>query len=93
VLDSGSKTLSSDPMRPSADGFGIVAGRESRIARISEEHGVLAVAPGESFRVGERVRIRPNHACAVVNLHDALVAVRGGRVEGSIAVDARGRVQ
>jgi D-serine deaminase-like pyridoxal phosphate-dependent protein len=93
VLDAGSKTLSSDPMRPSADGFGIVAGRESRIARISEEHGILAVAPGESFRVGERVLVRPNHACAVVNLHDALVAVRGGRVEGSITVNARGRVQ
>jgi len=93
VLDAGSKTLSSDPLRPSADGFGIVVGRQSRIARVSEEHGVLAVAPGESFRVGELVRVLPNHACAVVNLHDALVAMRRGCVEGSISVDARGRVQ
>ncbi|HWZ86102.1 MAG TPA: alanine racemase [Thermoanaerobaculia bacterium] len=93
VVDAGSKTLSSDPMRPSPDGHGLVVGRQTRVQRVSEEHGVLAVAPGESFRVGERVRILPNHACAVSNLHAALAAVRGGRVEGRIAVAARGCVQ
>lgn len=93
VVDAGSKTLSTDPMRPSPDGHGLVVGRQTRIARVSEEHGVLSVAPGESFRVGERVRILPNHACAVSNLHGALAAVRGGRVEGRITVAARGCVQ
>jgi D-serine deaminase-like pyridoxal phosphate-dependent protein len=93
VVDSGSKTLSTDPMRPTPDGYGIVVGRQTRVARVSEEHGVLAVAPGESFRVGERVRILPNHACAVSNLHDRLSAVRGERVEGRITVAARGCVQ
>ena len=43
--------------------------------------------------MGERVRILPNHACIVSNLHDRLVAVRGGRVEGQITVAARGCVQ
>lgn len=93
VVDAGSKTLSSDPLRPHAEGHGLVVGRRSRIARLSEEHGVLAVAAGESFRVGERVRILPNHACVVSNLHDRLVSVRGGRVEGEIVVAARGCVQ
>ncbi len=93
VVDAGSKTLSTDPMRPAADGNGLVVGRQSRIARVSEEHGVIAVAEGESFRIGDRVRILPNHACAVSNLHDRLVALRGGRVEGEIRVAARGRVQ
>jgi len=93
VVDAGSKTLSTDPMRPAADGNGLVVGRQSRIARVSEEHGVIAVAAGESFRIGERVRILPNHACAVSNLHDRLVAVRAGRVEGGIRVAARGCVQ
>lgn len=93
VVDAGSKTLSSDPMRPEPDGFGAVLGRRTKVVRLSEEHGVLAVAPDERFRVGERVRILPNHACAVVNLHEALVAVRGGRVEGRITVAARGKVQ
>ena len=93
VIDAGSKTLSSDPRRPEADGYGIVVGRQTRVVRVSEEHGVLAVAPGETFRVGERVHVLPNHACAVTNLHDQLVAVRTGRVEGRFPVHARGRVQ
>ena len=78
VVDAGSKTLSTDPMRPNVDGNGLV-GTASRVARASEEHGVIVVAEGDTFRVGQRVRILPNHTCAVSNLHDRLVAVRGGR--------------
>jgi D-serine deaminase-like pyridoxal phosphate-dependent protein len=93
VCDAGSKTLSTDPLRPVGFGHGMILGKRSRIAKLSEEHGVLAVEPGETYRVGERVRILPNHACIVSNLHDRLVAVRGGRVEGRITVAARGCVQ
>jgi D-serine deaminase-like pyridoxal phosphate-dependent protein len=92
VVDAGSKTLSSDPLRPRGAGFGFILGRRSRVARLSEEHGVIEVVAGEAFRVGERVRILPNHACVVSNLHDRLLAVRGGVVEGEMAVAARGRV-
>jgi len=93
VVDAGSKTLSNDPLRPEGPGHGAILGRRSRLARLSEEHGVIGVEPGESFAVGERVRILPNHACIVSNLHDRLVAVRRGRVEGWITVAARGCVQ
>jgi len=93
VLDAGSKTLSSDPLHPSPDGHGLVVGRRSRLTRLSEEHGVVGIAEGESFRVGERVRVLPNHACVVSNLHERLVAIRAERVEGEIAVAARGCVQ
>ncbi len=95
VVDAGSKTLSSDPLRPRAGGFGIVVsgGRRSRLDRLSEEHGVIAVEPGDAFRVGERIRILPNHACVVANLHDCLYGVRNGNVETVFSVDARGRVQ
>ncbi|HXY41011.1 MAG TPA: alanine racemase, partial [Vicinamibacteria bacterium] len=92
VVDAGSKTLSSDPLRPRPGGYGRLLGRASRIDRLSEEHGVIAVAPGESFKVGERLRILPNHACVVANLHDRLVGVSGGRVEALLPVAARGRV-
>jgi D-serine deaminase-like pyridoxal phosphate-dependent protein len=78
VVDAGSKTLSSDPLRPRPGGHGRVLGRRSRIEKLSEEHGVMAVEPGETFRVGE-VRILPNHACVVTNLHDRLWGVRGER--------------
>jgi D-serine deaminase-like pyridoxal phosphate-dependent protein len=93
VVDAGSKTLSSDPLRPRPGGYGQLPGRRSRIEKLSEEHGVVAVAEGESFRVGERVRILPNHACVVANLHDRLVGVSGDRVEAVLPVAARGRVR
>jgi D-serine deaminase-like pyridoxal phosphate-dependent protein len=92
VLDAGSKTLSSDPLRPEAGGHGWIVGRKSRVQRLSEEHGVVDVVAGESFRVGERVRVIPNHACVVSNLHDRILAVRADRVEAEWPVAARGRV-
>jgi D-serine deaminase-like pyridoxal phosphate-dependent protein len=92
VLDAGSKTLSSDGLRPSAGGHGFVLGMKSRIGRLSEEHGVVDVIAGESFRVGDRVSVLPNHACVVSNLHDRVYAVRKGRVEEVWTVAARGRV-
>ena len=93
VVDAGSKTLSSDPLRPRVGGHGFLLGRASRITRLSEEHGVIEVADGEEFRVGARVRILPNHACVVSNLHDRVFALRGDRVEGELVVAARGRVR
>lgn len=93
VLDCGSKTLSSDTLRPEGPGLGWILGRRSRIEKLSEEHGVVRVEPGETFRVGERVRVLPNHACVVSNLHDRVTLVRGGMVEGEWAVAARGRVR
>jgi D-serine deaminase-like pyridoxal phosphate-dependent protein len=93
VLDAGSKTLSSDPLRPRPGGHGLILGRRGRIERLSEEHGVVKVEPGEAFRVGERVQVLPNHACVVANLHDRLLGTRAGRVEEVVDVAARGRVE
>jgi D-serine deaminase-like pyridoxal phosphate-dependent protein len=92
VLDAGSKTISSDPLRPRSGGHGFLTGHASRLARLSEEHGVIDVVDGDAFRVGERVRIVPNHACVVSNLHDRIFAVGGDRVEETWTVAARGRV-
>ena len=92
VLDAGSKTLSSDPLRPKANGFGLVLGTRSRLSRLSEEHGVIDVAEGDAVRVGQKVRVLPNHACVVSNLHDRVMAVRGDEVVEQWTVAARGRV-
>ena len=93
VVDAGSKTLSSDGLRPRAGGHGFLLGRASRIARLSEEHGVVEVVAGERFFVGDRVRVLPNHACVVSNLHDRVYAVRDGKVEAVWRVAARGCVE
>lgn len=92
VLDAGSKTLSSDPLWPRPGGYGRLAGRSSCIARLNEEHGIVETAPGEAFRVGERVSILPNHACIVSNLHTRVYAIRARRVEAVWTVAARGCV-
>jgi D-serine deaminase-like pyridoxal phosphate-dependent protein len=93
VLDAGSKTLSQDSLRPRSDGHGLILGTRTRLQSLSEEHGVARVEAGDSFRVGQRVRILPNHACVVSNLHDRLYAIRKGHVETEFRVAARGRVE
>jgi D-serine deaminase-like pyridoxal phosphate-dependent protein len=93
VVDAGSKTLSQDSLRPRPDGNGLILGTRTRLVNLTEEHGVARVAQGDRFRVGERVRILPNHACVVSNLHDRLYGVRDGRVETELEIAARGRIQ
>jgi D-serine deaminase-like pyridoxal phosphate-dependent protein len=92
VVDAGSKTLTSDTR--GLEGFGHVLGRfDLAIDQLSEEHGrVTAGGEATGLRVGERVRIVPNHACVVSNLFDAVTTLRGGEITGSVAVAARGRV-
>lgn len=92
VLDSGSKTLALDMLRPRPDGYGLVLGTSSRLTGLSEEHGIVAVAAEDAFKVGQRVRVLPNHACVVSNLHDRVYGVRGERVEAVFEVAARGCV-
>jgi D-serine deaminase-like pyridoxal phosphate-dependent protein len=93
VVDAGSKTLSQDSLRPRPNGHGLILGARTRLQSLSEEHGVARVEDGDSFRVGQRVRILPNHACVVSNLHDRLYGVRAGRVETEFRIAARGRVE
>lgn len=93
VVDAGSKTLSQDSLRPRANGHGLILGTRTRLVSLTEEHGVARVEKGDSFRVGDRVRILPNHACVISNLHDRLYGVRAGRVETEFRVAARGKVE
>jgi D-serine deaminase-like pyridoxal phosphate-dependent protein len=93
VIDAGSKTLSSDA--PGLDGFGRIIGYENAVLRsLSEEHGVVELPSASDLpRIGETIRIIPNHACVVTNLFDVvhLIAVDGS-IE-AVPVAARGKVQ
>jgi D-serine deaminase-like pyridoxal phosphate-dependent protein len=92
ILDSGSKTLTSDT--GGLDGFGMILDYpDARIAAFAEEHGFLDLSRTERKpEVGELVEIVPNHVCVVVNMVDQLIAVRGEAIVGEIAVAARGRI-
>ncbi|MHB2165362.1 D-TA family PLP-dependent enzyme [Alsobacter sp. R-9] len=93
ILDAGSKTLSSDT--GGLDGFGLILEHpQAQIARFAEEHGFLDLsACNDRPKVGDVVRIVPNHACACVNLHDRVVAVRGDEIVGEWPIAARGTVR
>ena len=93
LIDAGSKALTSDLLGLS--GYGAV--QELGLARVydvNEEHGYLDISQiSEKPRVGDLVRVTPNHVCPVSNLFDKVVFVRGTQVLGAVKVDARGAVQ
>ena len=96
VIDGGTKTFSSDLEKSEKfGGFGQV--REYPgvyIDWMNEEHGVLNVdATDHRFEPGERLTVIPNHACATVNLHDEMAAVRGDQVEAIWPILGRGKIR
>ena len=90
VIDAGSKTLSSDQtVGPGT--YGHFIGRAWTVRKLNEEHGYVEIRG--PAKVGERVWLVPSHVCPAVNLHDEIWYGRGGRVEGSWKVAARGKVR
>lgn len=90
VLDAGSKALSSD--RPAwLPGYGTIAEYPDALLRSLSEHHAVAWTQGARPRVGEVVRVVPNHCCVVVNLFDTLTVVREGQVVDEWRVASRGR--
>jgi len=102
IFDAGAKTLAADGCR----GFGEHPGHGTVfpsldaatpdptivLERLSEEHATARVPADCALRIGDRVRIVPNHACVVTNLVDEISLVEGGRVVDRIPVAARGRI-
>lgn len=108
VLDSGSKTLSSDAARgfTPLPGYGSVfrdlVFRQGLahdagllVERLSEEHATVRVksTAAPPLRPGDRVRLVPNHACVVSNLVEEAWLVDGATVLEPLPIPARGRIQ
>jgi len=94
VVDAGTKSLGREPRGGDGDwGFGELLDRpEVRVRAMSEEHGILDLSTTSwRPRVGDRVRIIPNHVCIVTHLFDEVAGVRGDAVVERWAVAARGR--
>lgn len=97
VIDAGTKALGREPMR-GADGSGgfgsLLEYPEVTVKGMSEEHGLLDLSRTSwKPRVGELVRVIPNHVCIVVHLNDTMHGVRGDVVERAWPVEARGRAR
>ena len=85
-LDAGLKAFSVDSGLPTVhemDG--------AELVRASDEHGVLTLSnPGNSPKLGDKLRLIPGHCDPTVNLYDWIVGIRNGRVEALWEVTARG---
>jgi len=102
IFDAGAKTLAADGCRgfSPAPGHGLVYASLDAAApdlsiiltRLSEEHATAMVPAECRLRIGDRVRILPNHSCVVTNLVDELLLVDGLRIVDRLPVAARGRI-
>ena len=90
ILDAGSKTFTSDT--GDLDGFGLIIEHpEVTIHKMAEEHGFLDLSNCKTpIKVGDILRVIPNHVCVTVNMFDNLIAIRGETIVGALPITARG---
>ena len=93
VIDAGTKVLTSDQY--GMTGYGHVMEYPAAVVSgLSEEHGIVDLSGcPERPAVGDVVSVVPNHCCVVSNMVDEVYGVRGGRVEVTWPVAARGAVR
>jgi D-serine deaminase-like pyridoxal phosphate-dependent protein len=98
IIDAGSKSLSSDlgAHGSGGSGFGVAVSADGAYAetfeveRLSEEHGFVRFS-NTPPTIGSRVRIFPNHACAVVAQFDSVTLRQSDGRAAALRIDARGR--
>ncbi|MEA4892685.1 MAG: alanine racemase [Peptococcaceae bacterium] len=94
MIDAGSKVFALDKGAhaiPAVEDYGQILGHpELKLVSLSEEVGKVAVEKGVSaVKVGDKLRIIPNHACPVSNLVDELNLVRGEKMIGTMPVNMK----
>lgn len=85
VVDAGLKASSVDSGMPS-----VWQRNDVRYLKASDEHGVLLTEDAATPALGERLMLVPGHCDPTVNLYDALVCVRGAKVEALWPIAGRG---
>ena len=93
VIDAGTKVLTSDQYGMTGYGH-VIEYPAAVVTGLSEEHGIVDLSGcPERPAVGDVVSVVPNHCCVVSNMVDEVYGVRGGRVEVTWPVAARGAVR
>lgn len=91
LVDAGWMAMSQDrgtSKQPVSQGYGLVCDISGKpfgdiiLADANQEHGIVTVRPGSGatlpdLKIGDRVRILPNHACATGAQHAGYKVVRG----------------
>ncbi|TKR56624.1 DSD1 family PLP-dependent enzyme [Allopusillimonas ginsengisoli] len=85
VVDAGLKSLTAEsgvPLIPDHQGL--------RCLAVNDEHSIIVADTGSLPGLGEKLRLIPGHCDPTFNLHDQVVAMRGGQVEAIWPISARG---
>ncbi len=91
MSDCGSKALAADALPRRSPGFDLVASHpELVVERLFEEHAIVTSTEPIDIRLGDRLRVIPNHSCPTVNLHARMLVLEQKEVVDSWPVDARG---
>lgn len=90
IIDAGWSALSQDRGVPSLEGcgYGVVArDPDLVVSAATQEHGMVTRRSGgeSGLELGQRIRIRPLHACATAEMHPWLVTVRDGEFAGRVS--------
>ena len=94
ILDLGALAMSKDPGPTHVDphcGFGRVLDADGspldgvHLVGLSQEHGKLRGDGVGALKVGQRVRVVPNHSCLTMACFDRAHTTAGLRVTGSIS--------
>jgi D-serine deaminase-like pyridoxal phosphate-dependent protein len=93
ILDAGSKVFTTETGWGLKGHGQILEHPEAEVARFAEEHGFLDLTRcNDRPKVGDVLRVIPNHVCPVVNVVGALVLVRDGEIVERLDVEARGKL-
>jgi D-serine deaminase-like pyridoxal phosphate-dependent protein len=91
ILDAGSKALTSDTLGLPDHGE-LVGEPGAHVVGLSEEHGKVEMPASSTLKVGDRVRVLPDHVCPVINLFDEVHLISGNTIVDVLPVAARGRL-
>lgn len=95
IVDGGSKTFSSDRSAAGEPGFGYLVDAPAAVfGKMNEEHGFIDIREAAgNWKVGDTVRVIPNHICVAMNLHERVYGIRGEEVVEIWKVEGRGKLQ
>jgi D-serine deaminase-like pyridoxal phosphate-dependent protein len=94
LIDAGSKCFGLDKGAHGISlmrGYGYVKGHpELIVSDLSEEVAKVKVEGETNIKIGDKIRIIPNHACSSANFTNYLIGHRGDEIEEIIHIDMRG---
>lgn len=94
IIDAGSKCLGLDKGAHGntlLKGYGIVKNHpEAILESLSEEVGKIQVVDKTNLKVGDKIEIIPNHACAAANMTSYALLHKDNMVVQKVPIDARG---